>query len=321
MQQPNETQVRETLAAAGNFRADPDVDLLGTRDVQQHRGEAEAAFRSLFADAGLDVERLERVQREYRSELERLAEERRLAAVDESSKSRDKVIASLNVRRGLIDTGGAIHPVGIKLERTPVMLDKPFLIQPTSAIVSGEQIAPFDSWAKTTFTKTTPGGLINEGSITDEGVSFYYMWENPNDESVNIDVTTSLGFYGTYGVHAEGSLFSLTTSKLYVFCALVVRPWSQQPEFITADMKDVLRREATSHSLLDGHSSGTLVHTQDLVSPSHSWIQIAARELVVFEVAAVFHLSLQGSGSVTLNFDDGYFAISSPFVSIGVWRP
>jgi hypothetical protein len=63
MQQPNETQVRETLAAAGNFRADPDVDLLGTRDVQQHRGEAEAAFRSLFADAGLDVERLERVQR------------------------------------------------------------------------------------------------------------------------------------------------------------------------------------------------------------------------------------------------------------------
>jgi hypothetical protein len=81
----------------------------------------------------------------------------------------------------------------------------------------------------------------------------------------------------------------------------------------------VLRISATSDSVFDGDSGGPVNLTQDLRSPSDSWLTISPRELVVFEVAVVFESHVEENGNVSVDFNDGSFHIASPFLSIGMW--
>jgi hypothetical protein len=111
-----------------------------------------------------------------------------------------------------------------------------------------------------------PAALVAGRQSGEEGISFYYLWENPHDDSVTIDVVTSLGFYGFCGVHAEGAFYNMTESRLRIFCPLVVRPWSQQPRYETGDLKDVVRLSARSLSLLDDGSGAPVVLSHDLRS-------------------------------------------------------
>lgn len=310
MDKSTESQLRDAFSELGKapFRQ---PDVLKSRKLSDRRREAGQAVTKLLADTGLDVRKLERVQREYRGELHRVAEKRRLDAVAKSSASSDTVRRTLDAKRRLVDAGGILAPAGVKLERRPITLDKPFLILPTSAFISGDQIAPFDSWAKLDFTRE---------DNAEDVVRFYYMWENPTDAVVQIDVTTSVGFCGFCKAHAEGSFYNSTETRFSIFCALVVWPWSHQPANTVADVSDdVVRIRATSTSVLDGDSGAPVNHTQDLRSSSHSWLSIAARELVVFEVAVLFESHVEEDGNVSVDFSDGNFHIASPFLSIGMW--
>jgi len=310
MDESTESQLRDTLAELGNARF-RQADAPKSRKLSEHRREAEREVTKVFVDAGLDVQQLEKIQSKYRSELHRVAEERRLEAVAKSPGSRDFVHKTLDAKRRLVDAGGILVPAGVKLERRPITLDKPFLILPSSAFISGDQIAPFDSWAKLDFTRKR---------TAEDVVRFYYMWENPTDAAVQIDVTTSVGFCGFCKAHAEGSFWNSTETHFWIFCALVVWPWSHQPANTLADVTDdVLRISATSTSVFDGDSDRTVNLTQDLRSSSDSWLHIAARELVIFEVAVVFESHVEKDGNVSVDFSDGSFHIASPFLSIGMW--
>ncbi len=309
MDERTESQLRDALAELGNARFEQ-PDVLRSQRLLERRREAGRVVTKLFADAGLDVEQLERVQSQYRGELHRVAEERRLAAVSKSAVSRDIVHKTLDAKRRLIDTGGILVPAGVKVERRPITLDKPFLILASSAFISDDQIAPFDSWAKVDFTRR---------HNAEDVVHFYYMWENPTDAAVQIDVSTSVGFCGFCTTHAEGSFYNSTETRLWIFSALVVWPWSHQPANTLADLEDALRISATSDSIFDGDSGGPMNLTQDLRSSSDSWLNIAARELVIFEVAVVFESHVEENGNVSVDFNDGSFHIAAPFLSIGMW--
>jgi hypothetical protein len=310
MDESTESQLRDALAELGSVRFEQ-ADVLKSPELLERRREAGRVVTKLFVDAGLDVRQLETVQSQYRSELHRVAEERRLDAVSKSSVSRDIVHKALDAKRRLIDAGGILVPAGVRVERRPVTLDKPFLIVPSSAFISGDQIAPFDSWAKFEFTRK---------HSAEDVIHFYYIWENPTDAAVQIDVSTSVGFCGFCKTHAEGSFYNSTETRLSIFCALVVWPWSHQPANTLADLADdVLRISATSDSVFDGDSGGPMNLTQDLRSASDSWLTISPRELVVFEVAVVFESHVEENGNVSVDFNDGSFHIASPFLSVGMW--
>jgi hypothetical protein len=302
--------LRGTLTELGSTRFEP-ADVLKSPELMKRRREAGRVVTELFADAGLDLRRLETVQNQYRSDLHRVAEERRLDAVSKSAASRDILHKRLDAKRRLVDTGGILVPPGTRVsERRPFTLDKPFLIVPSSAFISGDQVAPFDSWAKFDFTRT---------QTSEDIVRFYYMWENPTDAAVQIDVNTSVGFCGFCKTHAEGSFYNSTETRLWIFCALTVWPWSHQPANTLADLEDVLRISATSNSVFDGDSGGPVNLTQDLRSSTHSWLSISPRELVVFEVAVVVESYVEESGNTSVDFSDGGFHIASPFLSVGMW--
>jgi hypothetical protein len=146
--------------------------------------------------------------------------------VSKSAVSSNIVHKTLHAKRRLIDTGGILVPAGVKVERRPITLDKPFLILPSSAFISADQIAPFDSWAKFDLTRR---------HNAEDVIHFYYMWENPTDAAVQIDVSTSVGFCGFCTTHAEGSFYNSTQTRLWAFAALVVWPWSHQPANTLAD--------------------------------------------------------------------------------------
>jgi hypothetical protein len=126
--------------------------------------------------------------------------------VSKSAVSSNIVHKTLHAKRRLIDTGGILVPAGVKVERRPITLDKPFLILPSSAFISADQIAPFDSWAKFDLTRR---------HNAEDVIHFYYMWENPTDAAVQIDVSTSVGFCGFCTTHAEGSFYNSTQTRLW----------------------------------------------------------------------------------------------------------
>lgn len=315
-QQPTVSQLKEVLAATGNARIGRQVHVLEHPGLLKPRRKAETAIRSLFVDAGVNVDEVEKSQAQYRSELNRVAEEQRRVVVGQSSESQGAVNAKLNSWRKFVDSG-RIYPAGIKPELGPTILDKPFLILPTSAIVTGEHIGPGNSWAKTQVVLRKSGDV----EIKEEAVSFYYLWTNPHSHGVTLDVTTALGFNGYCRVHAEGSFYNSAYSHLEVFCALAIRPWSQAPSYVLGSVEDVIDLDARSISLLDDDSAARVVSTQVLKSSSHSWVTIGANELVVFEVVAVFHAHVEAHGSALVDFDSGNFAISSPGLALGVWIP
>jgi hypothetical protein len=83
MDEFTESQLRDALAELGNARFEQ-ADVLKSPKLLERRREAGRVVAKLFVDAGLDVRQLERVQSQYRSELHRVAEERRLDAVSKS---------------------------------------------------------------------------------------------------------------------------------------------------------------------------------------------------------------------------------------------
>src|SRR4051794_21577788 len=105
MDESTESQLRDTLAELGNARF-RQADAPKSRKLSEHRREAEREVTKVFVDAGLDVQQLEKIQSKYRSELHRVAEERRLEAVAKSPGSRDFVHKTLDAKRRLVDAGG-----------------------------------------------------------------------------------------------------------------------------------------------------------------------------------------------------------------------
>lgn len=321
MHKPTESEIREELSR-GMSRLDYQRNTPRSPQFMEERQAAGNALKALLGGAGLDVTQVEQLQHQHRSRLTELTEEQRHDAVSKSPESRELLHAALNAKRGLIDSGTVRFPIDVKTGGGPIILDKPFLTQASAAVISGEQIAPHDSWVKTKFMKTRGGG----DALSDDVLTFYYRWESPHDTSVNIDVTTALGFNGFAAVRASGPWYYTSETRLRVFAALNVRPWAQtdengRPLAIPGELKDVARLNATSASVLDDSDSQPIVQTTELKSLSHSWVTIQPEELVIFEIAVVFHSVIEDEGFVSVDFDEGHSAILSPYVAIGVWLP
>jgi hypothetical protein len=286
--------------------ASPEVP--SSPELSQHRREAGSQVTSILSDAGVNMAALQDVQAGFRRKLEDALETERRAAVERSALARDRVQAAMLGRRDAIDQGSTNVSPDVAIEKLPVLLDKPFLIAPRPAIVSGEQIAPFDSWAKTTFTSDQSGN---------EEIRFYFSWQNPGQSTLTVEVSSALGFYGRCFVRSETN-YSGSYARLHIYNVLIVNR-IQRSGYVAVDLKDLVTLYASATGWVDDSDGRNLVRTQDLSSTAWAApVRIEPGELVVFEVGSFFHHTVEGDGSVSVNFDDGFFAISCPFVAIKV---
>jgi hypothetical protein len=289
-------QIKSMLTAAKEARG-PDPRL-----VVPSRNQSSATLRDmqkllpLLEKAGLDVGALEKIAKEDEAQ-----EDRKPTADDVKRHAWMKKTLIKNMKARAGGRRAAVSARVAPLDQPVTEIIQPFLIwaQPIG-ILTQSNMAADDNWASA-YLKTNTAGT--------DYVSFLYLWNNPNDFAVGIEVDTSLAFIGYCKVMAGGWG---GTSVAHIFAHMDI----YQPEAtVSTPIIDVLDLHA--NSLFSSSSNDSPVNS--IVDISNDQVAVSPGETVLLEVYASFMFaSIDGTfhESYALFDFDSEFQIANPNMTI-----
>jgi hypothetical protein len=215
--------------------------------------------------------------------------------------------ALAGARREATASARAVSP----LDQPVTEIVQPFYIWPWPAgIVTQSNLAVDDNWARVQFeTRDDYGGYY---------VSFLYLWTNPNDFPVSIDVDTSLAYIGYCSVRAGGgwpAVIRFSNAHILAFMDIYAME-DQDGTFGPATLRTPIVRvlDLKTRSSWFGASFNS-APVDSIFDVSYSQIGVSSGATLVFELYASFTFTNR-DGIANFDFGSEHFQISNPGLMI-----
>jgi hypothetical protein len=266
-------------------------------------------LRPLFADAGLDLGKLDKALQVNHAELKKSLAQDRAATAKQYAQAHKLRLA------GLANTRAALEQIaGTAYLTTPIPLATPFFIgaRPVG-FLEDSSIAPFNNVAKPSLhvTQNTDGRSAK--------ISFYFAWQNPIDFLAVLNCSADVIANGHVkntaedGIFTGGSATVKLRTELNVFVGPVVISFQQGQkaniDTITAEGGGIFDVGAVGDR---GVSATTHLSATN--------IQVQGSRIVVFEVAFVADYSID-DGSIDIDFASGNRSVVCPALNIELLTP
>jgi hypothetical protein len=294
-----------------------------------HRAQIAAQRRKLakrlepfFVNAGLDVVGINKVLAESQNELRRVlrgppSQQKKTFA--DAQKTFRRGIA--NRRKALEYLAGPIQPPFINY----ITLDTPFFLWTHDAgILVDSHMEPWNSWAKIYWDLVTDDYIDNT-----EELRFYFLWTNPSDSLVAVNINTSLMVQGYISMGGNDNFLVGGFAGLVGGAYLDVNQWGGEPPSSPppADAhtgRFILEESAPGSSLnglLDAHrETFDLVDVYDL---QINYFAVPAHANVVFQVSLACDSLIDRGGVILVDFANNEFdnKIICPYVQLELYGP
>jgi hypothetical protein len=252
-------------------------------------------LQPIYTAAGLDINKIRELQREYRDSFQQLLEKSKPKA-DEAFALRLRERTS-NKKRSMELVGG--KPLTI----TQLVVDKPaFIFTTPSGMWVDEHIESWNNWAKVFLTVENVSGTAS--------LKFFFGWRNPSPEfAAVINAKGEIVAQGSYKLDAFAGILDGGVATLYIDSTLSV---FNSANFVDQD-RDFLMgtRSIGAHGGLfgadDKHEEGTINAINNLECNN---IIVEADEQVIFEVAMRIQYTMSEDAKINVDFS-GDFQVTS----------
>jgi hypothetical protein len=246
-------------------------------------------LQPVFAEAGLDIQKINKILEKDQSAL-------RSALEKEKSKSA-KAFSALNttdLRRGIENQARALrHIESNPLTITPITLWTALGIDPSPDFAIDKNRGPANNWARFSFYDENDGDY-------NASVTFTFFWQNQSHYLAVFNATSSLVAHGTVTAHSRPNVLSGGDASITMDAVFTVHVG-------TADIGSSVQMEsveAASQPQLFGGGEGKyrsvgLTGTYPL--PTISMVSLDSFEVALFEVSLRAHYSISG-GDILLDF-------------------
>lgn len=267
--------------------------------LEKTRKAAEAMISRWMRDSGLDLDKLQALNKQRDAELQRL--------VARNKKEALRLVAQRKNKLAIAAQGKALAKLAGRLDiftNPSFSLDTPFLIWSTPLMSIDSSAAPFNSWAKF---------KIITQEVATQKVSFYFAWANPFSDYAVINATTFLSASGYLRAHSPwGGLFGDTLSSSVKVSAglglwLGVSSDLNVADYTTQDLGQVY-----AQATFWGADVETTTISEG-VNLSKTMFGVPPGSIVVFEVAVFVDYS-GIFGNIEADFSSGDFQVACPVV-------
>jgi hypothetical protein len=190
--------------------------------LQENRRASHKILAGFLKEGGLDMRKLQALQDERDTQLERAVERHKTDALALAANRRDTLYSSIAAQTKALRaaaTGGFFaYPT--------VSLDTPFLIWSIPlAPIADSSAAPFSSWAKFKFRTSQSRG--------DQKIGFYFYWVNRYNDYAVINAATFMSATGHLKSHAPYPIGGANSSEVRVNALFSL--WQSWPTGLTFD--------------------------------------------------------------------------------------
>lgn len=317
----NEAQIRAALTAAKSSQRRYADLLLQSRASKPTRRVAErTALETLLAKPmgcrRCDAGAFEAIRSRHEDEARRYLEKQKAAVLRLSPAVRETLRARAASRRKelehLLARGRDIPILNF------ISLDTPALVIPSQdMVISSSHIQPWNSTVKVSGEWDSP--YSQDG--TDE-LSFIFVWENTGRNEAVVNVDTALILNGYCSLYASGGTFVYNDVQLSINASLtILQWWNQPPTSPPAQMGQSVNvifiyahTDLTFYSYGDPEAAGI----EGYYDLSYNTLVVPPQSTIVFEVRLVAQHSIQGDGTMRVDFASGDFEVVCPNVLLQI---
>ena len=311
-----ETQIKAAISARDKeARADAKLRAATAARIKASRRQGEKALASYLKKTGFDFKAYDRIRAQQQAEMHRLLKEAQKTAIKQS-RSRNKELAYGvgNWRKNIegFRDGALVSQFVPAFE----VVDTPFLIWPTNDLeLEDSHIEPWNNTAKVR-------GLWR--GTRQENLRFIFVWENPIDKFVVVNVESNLTVNGACDAFAEGGFLSGSINTLFVQASLHVWEWWNNPPTLLSPQatqtRGILALATHGGGFLSNLGGGN-IHSKSasgIFDLRRTLFSLPPHGVAVFEVTLEFFPDNTGGGMIQANFASGEFGVKCPALVIAV---
>jgi hypothetical protein len=303
----DESRIKAAIAAIKDRKGPGVIPASQTSQIANLRRKLGKRLQAVFAAAGLDVDKINKILAEHQGDLRSVFEK------NKAKSAKNLAAVSKNLQRGLKNQRKALEHLASKpFITTPIPLLAAYSIFATPVgMLTDSHIEAMNNWARFSLHEDGDTGY------TDAYVRFYFFWQNQSNYLAVINADSDLAALGVTQANASpgfivGGNCAITlyaTLKVFVGSLEIAYQGTQTVEI------DSLTASGGSEIILQGgdvethNIDGTLHHL------SCSNIEVDSGQTVVFEVAldAQYYID---NGSITLDFDYSDYSVLCPGLTV-----
>ncbi|MBJ6723122.1 hypothetical protein [Geomesophilobacter sediminis] len=279
-----------------------------------HRGRFDAKLLEPCLNSLGRSSELDGILEQNQTEMRRFLEKQRAAMVKQSETQSDTLAYGITSRRRAVEHLAAVKN---QSQESPnlsfVVLDRPLFIFPSDGItMTSSLFAPWNNVAKISGEWNTP--MANDGN---DDLSFIFVWENPNEHAVVLNVESYLSLNGYCDVLAEAGD---NNSMLSMLAELgILEYWNNPPTSPTGQ-----RAQFDYVAFLSADGGGIFgVGDYESTGVGGSFDVRYRDFLVPPQGVAVFEVTLSirhwtNGGFIEADFTSGDFEVMCPAVVISI---
>jgi hypothetical protein len=307
-----ESKIKAAISAREKeARADSELLNAMLDRMRAGRRQGEKALTAHLKKTGFDFEAYDRIRAQQQAEMQRLLKHSEATAI-KLSRSRAKALAYgiANWRKRIEGFRDAtrVSPFVPVFE----VVETPFLIWPTNHLeLVDSRIQPWNNRAKV-------HGLWR--GTGNENLRFIFVWQNPNDKFVLVNVESYLAVNGACDAFAEGGILTGSINSVWVQATLNVWEWWHHPPTLlppqATQTQKVLSIATAGGSL--GVGSVKSKSANGLFDLRRTMFSLPPHGVAVFEVALEFHYDNTDGGMIQARFADGDSGLMCPAMVIAI---
>ncbi len=312
-----ESQIKAAISKREKqARADSKFRQAMSARMRASRRQGEKALTSYLKKTGFDFEAVDKIRAQQQTEMQRLLKEAETAAIKRSSSRKKDLAYGVASWRKNIER---FRDATLMSQFVPAfeVVETPFLIWPTNDLeLEDSHIQPWNNTAK-----VRAQWRDDEGA---ENLRFIFVWQNPNDKFVVVNVESNLAVNGACDAFAEGGFFVGSLNSLFVQTSLNVWEWWNNPPTTlppqaTQTLRVLAVTEAGGGPLSNlGGGSVDSASANGIFDVRRTLFSLPPRGVAVFEVALELFYANEGGGMIQVNFASGDFGVKCPAVVIAL---
>ncbi len=311
------TQILDLKDNSGNISAGSSKSFKNPNILSNQRN-AEQLITSFLTKTGFEFEKFDMIRQQNLTLLKQAAEKEKAGAITNSTFIKDNLIENIaNWRNILENIGTKIGPANPNFNF--VVIGTPFLVWPSHGVIMDDpHIEPWKNSVKFKMNS-------NSSSNGYETLTFYFLWENPDNKYVVMNVESSLGLNGYCQNSADGGwagIFPGGTSTLNLDTKLIIYNWDTQPPTSpfpeSTQNKHILTLTAYGGGYFSSVGAIEFINVQGNFDLRYNLFLVPPHGVAVFEVALNISYQNDNSQIDIIDFESGDFDVLCPAVVLAI---
>jgi len=308
----DQAQVKAAIEAIKDRKRPALVRGPQSAQLQTLRRNLGQRLQPLFAEAGLDKEKFNKILEQHQHEVRAAVEKERAANAKELS------LLNENLRRGLANQARALEHIAFKPFITTLIPipQASFIFAQPVGMLTDSNTAPGMNFAKVSYTQK------NDSIQTTVFVRFYFFWQNQTDFLAVINVDSDLAAVGVAQGSAYPGFFVPGTCDLNLDATLTVYLGDTEISYQSTETAVIDSIHVTGGYDIFLPDGG--FQSDDISGSFHlscTNIEVEANQTVVFQVEFEATYTISDGGSVVLDFDFEDNSIVCPGVTVELLTP